>query len=207
MSIADEIEKGIRFRICGKFAGTLRFTNEKTGDVGRFIRIRSMGKTYSLAVDSDEELAAAPPEETPCRVGGEVGRRSRTMYASVRVQSIVTPQDKDWKDITDEERLAGMGFSGWVLASTKRSGVYQGNEWRKYLVQTFGDCIEFSGMEKELFANLPERCPVYVKGFLDPKISTGERGQNADLVFVLEDALTVDQVQKRPRTQAEKPAA
>ncbi len=52
-----------------------------------------------------------------------------------------------------------------------------------------------------------EAGPVYIKGRLEPRMSGSERGQNADLVFVLEDALTVDQVQKRPRTQAEKPAA
>lgn len=67
MSMIDEIEKGLRFQIAGKFGESLRFADEKTGEVSRMIRIRGLGKTYSLSVDTDEDLNHAPKEGTPSR--------------------------------------------------------------------------------------------------------------------------------------------
>ena len=216
MSLLQEIQKGFRFQLCGLMSEPLVFT-DGSGNVNRFARVVGFNRTFSLAAQSDEELAAFPAVGTPIRAGGTANRRSKTFFCSPRVTDLIYPGRPGWKDLTDDEVLAGAVFAGWGVLINKRSGVFQGNSYRKILVGGWGDSFEFSSVPENLFLTLPGegRVGIYVSGHLDPVLSrmtekeTDNRIVSADMAYVV-DAVRVgdpSMAAKPSRSSGEKAAA
>ncbi len=184
MSVLENLKKGIQFMVCGEMGEPLRIA-DRGGETVRFARIVGFGKTYNLPVDSDEELAALPPAGTPVRALGLLGRRSRSDSASARIVNLLTPGQQGWKDLSDEEVLAGARFWGWGMVTLKRETEYGGKSYRSFQIGTFGETFLFRNMTPEQFDTVPESGAVYVDGQLESRLSNSAAGMVHDLALVL----------------------
>jgi hypothetical protein len=215
MSLLQEIQKGFRFQICGLMSEPLVFTDE-SGAVTRFARVSGINRTFSLSVDSEEELAAFPAVNTPIRAAGTANRRNKTFYCSPKVTDLIFPGRPGWKDLTDDEVLSGAAFSGWGMLMNKRSGIYQGTPYRKILVGGWGDSFEFRDIPEDVFLTLPAegRVPIFVTGHLDPVLSqmkeraTDNRVVSSDMAYIVDTVKVGDPgAASKPSRPPEKSAA
>ena len=204
MGFLQELQKGFRFQVCGLMSDPLVFKDD-SGETNRFVRIAGFNKTFSLAVNSDAELAVFPAVGTSIRATGMANRRNKSLFCGPRVTEMIFPGRPGWKDLTDDEVLAGAVFAGWGMLMDKRSGTYAGVDYRKIIVGGWGDSFEFRDIPEALFDSLPDesRVPLYISGRLDPVLSqlrergTENRVVSADMAYVVE-GIKVGDASSRP---------
>ena len=187
MTLMEELMKRIRFQLCGQFSEPVRITDDKTGDVSRFVRIEGFGKMYNFRVDTDEELDSYPTTGW-VRAGGVIVRRSKSASASPRISELLIPGKPGWKQPTEEEFLGGCRFGGWGMVAQKKSGEYRGHSFCNLQLNVVGDTLLFRNVSEELFARLPESGGIYVNGFLETLLQNDSSGQTVcDSIFSLQN--------------------
>lgn len=187
MSIITDMLKGFQFQVCGRLDEPLKFTDEKSGDVTRMLRILGFGKCYTFFVDSDEAIDACPPASTEVRAVGVLRRKSGTSFFKPEVTGIVHPGAKNWKPFTDDDIVTGCRFAGWGIVTEKKTSEYRGQTYRNLQVGTMGDTILFRDFASaDIFETIPEKGPLYLTGHIEPKnLNDGDR-RNVLMVPVID---------------------
>ncbi len=199
MSLVLDMAKGFAFTVCGRFGEPLQFTDEKTGETQRMIRIEGFGKTYNFRVESDEELDRCPPLNTEVRASGVLRRKGGATHLTTQVMALVTPGQTGWKPYTDDDYVAGCNFGGWGLIVDKRLSEFRGQTYRSLQVGTVGDTLVFRDFSShEFFVSLPEKGPVFLSGHLEPKVGTDDRRNNVHLIPVLENFRLRENKEQKP---------
>ncbi len=198
MGIMQEMMKGFQFQVCGQLAEPLRITDERTGEVTRMLRIEGYGKTYSFAVESEEQLESAPPIGTEIRASGLLKRRGGTTFMRPIVQNLVWAGQPNWKPFNEEEWMQGAKFAGWCIVTEKKKSDFRGETYYKLHAGVVGDAVLFQNFASdEFFVTLPEKGPVLLAGHLESKIDKSGK-VNAELSAVIESFRTDDAARRTP---------
>lgn len=202
MSNLENLKKNIQFMVCGELGDPLKIEDQKTGETARFARVLGIGKTYNLSLDTEEELKALPAPGTPCRAIGILGRRSKSIAASARITNLLYPGQPGWKDLTDEEVLAGGRFWGWGMVGLKKDTEFNGKTYRSFQIQTFGETFQFKDVSAELLASVPDDVALYVEGTLDSQLNSTANGTVNDLILHLARVSPTGPAQRSARAAA-----
>ncbi|GHT19320.1 hypothetical protein FACS1894189_8070 [Planctomycetales bacterium] len=151
------------------------FTDDK-GTVQRFGKFLSAGKTFSLPVESDDELSALPKPGSMAYNVGLLVRRKTSKGMVGRMKTLILPGQKEWKEPTDEDFLGGIRFDGYGIVVLKRTTQYQGNTNRTLQVSTLGDVLVFQHIPEETYEKLPDAGQLYLGGHVDPAVVSSDRG-------------------------------
>jgi hypothetical protein len=186
MTILENFMRGLEFSVYGVFGDVVEFENERN-EKQRFVKILSAGKTYNFSVESDNELQRYKQlKGQVVRVYGLISRNKNSTSVKPVISGFVLSGQTGWKDPTEEDVFAGCVVLGYVRVQQKRSGVYQGNEYRKVQVVSFGDVFEINHVTETLYDQLPDVGMIQIRCKTEPRLGRQGAGRVAELDLVLE---------------------
>jgi len=127
------------------------------GSTQRLVRVGCAGKTFSVFVDTDEELRKFDSLiGTMACCMGRVLRARNSAAVTPRLENVVLQNQSGWVNPTPSDMLLGCVVEGVVAIEQKKTGTFQGNPYSTVLFRAMGDVFEVKHVPQSLYVTLPD---------------------------------------------------